>query len=122
MVQAYVKVTDGGYVTEWSLSRQDGFQQVETEEALISNIDAVQVVGGVAILDKEKQAKVIQEAERPSDFDLMKQQNAALMMQLAEQSQVVEQLQQMNAQSALSQAELDERLKTVEGVERNELS
>ncbi|MBC1420078.1 hypothetical protein [Listeria fleischmannii] len=58
MVQAFVKVTDDGYVTEWSLSRQIGFQQIETEESLISNIDCVQVVDGVAILDEEKQAKV----------------------------------------------------------------
>lgn len=117
MVQAFVKVTEGGYVSEWSTSRQIGFQQIETEESLISNIDCVQVVDGVAILDEEKQAKIIQESQKPTDSDLLKQQNAALMMQLAEQNQVVEQLQQMNAQSAVAQAELDERLKNLEGVE-----
>ncbi len=117
MVQAYVKVTDSGYVTEWSLSEQEGFQQIETEKSLITNVDCVQVVDGVAVLDEEKQAKIIQDTQKPTDFDLMKQQNAALMMQLAEQNHVTEQLKQMNAQSAFSQADLDERLKKLEGVE-----
>lgn len=84
MVQAFVKVTDGGYVTEWSMSRQIGFQQIEADESLISNIDCVQVVDGVAILDEEKQAKIIQENQKPTDLVQIEQENADLALQLAE--------------------------------------
>lgn len=118
-MKVYVQVNEVGYIHNWSKKALAGYQEIECEETLASKmlLDCVRVINGVAQLDETKQAELIQAFNQPTDSDLMKQQNAALMMQLAEQNQIIEQLQQMNAQSAVSQAELDERLKNLEGVE-----
>lgn len=118
-MKIYVQVNEDGYIHNWSKKAIEGYQEIECEETLASKmlLDCVRVINGTAQLDETKQIELVQAFNRPTDSDLMKQQNASLMMQLAEQTQVIEQLQQMNAQSAISQAELDERLKNLEGVE-----
>ncbi|MBC2190545.1 hypothetical protein [Listeria booriae] len=59
MVKAFVKIGADGYVNEWVAPKaEDGYILVESDESLVTNIDCVKIVNGVAVLDKEKQEEL----------------------------------------------------------------
>ncbi|KGL45391.1 hypothetical protein EP56_07490 [Listeriaceae bacterium FSL A5-0209] len=59
MVKAFVKIGEDGYVNEWVAPREDaGYILIESDESLVTNIDCVKVVNGVATLDKSKQEEL----------------------------------------------------------------
>ncbi|MBC2004629.1 hypothetical protein HCA78_12665 [Listeria booriae] len=59
MVKAFVKIGVDGYVNEWVAPKaEDGYILVESDESLVTNIDCVKVVNGVAVLDKDKQEEL----------------------------------------------------------------
>ncbi|MBC1231482.1 hypothetical protein [Listeria booriae] len=62
MVKAFVKIGADGYVNEWVAPRlEDGYMLIESDDSLVTNIDCVKIVNGVAVLDKEKQEELQEE-------------------------------------------------------------
>ncbi|MBC6308105.1 hypothetical protein HCJ66_00930 [Listeria sp. FSL L7-1582] len=69
MVKAFVKIGADGYVNEWVAPKaEDGYVLIESDESLVTNIDCVNIINGVAVLDKTKQEE-LQEANK----DLLEQ-------------------------------------------------
>lgn len=59
MAKAFVKIGADGYVNEWVAPKEeDGYMLIESDDSLVTNIDCVKVVNGVAVLDKEKQEEL----------------------------------------------------------------
>lgn len=66
MKDIYVSVGEDGYIQEWcNVQGNDDlperFFKIKADEKLFYNVDAVKIVDGIAVLDKERQQVVMVE-------------------------------------------------------------
>ncbi|EPB7466456.1 hypothetical protein IBB45_13140 [Listeria innocua] len=102
-MKSFVTVNNDGYIDMWSNQNVEGFIEVETSENDVNLINVCKVENGKVILDEKRQQEIIasQRAEK-TELELLKQENADMMLYVAE---VEQKTQQDNADLLLSLAE-----------------
>ncbi|HHQ0349296.1 TPA: hypothetical protein ACSKJX_000504 [Listeria innocua] len=102
-MKSFVTVNSDGYIDMWSNQKLEGFAEVETSESNMNLINVCKVENGKVILDEKRQQEIIanQRAEK-TELELLKQENADMMLYVAE---VEQKTQQDNADLLLSLAE-----------------
>ncbi|HHQ0858437.1 TPA: hypothetical protein ACSK8Q_000481 [Listeria innocua] len=102
-MKSFVTVNNDGYIDMWSSQKVEGFIEVETSENDINLINVCKIENGKVVLDEKRQQEIIasQRAEK-TELELLKQENADMMLYVAE---VEQKTQQDNANLLLSLAE-----------------
>ncbi|HHQ0867260.1 TPA: hypothetical protein ACSK7Q_000705 [Listeria innocua] len=102
-MKSFVTVNSDGYIDMWSNRKLEGFIEVETSENDINLINVCKMENGKVVLDEKRQQGIIasQRAEK-TELELLKQENADMMLYVAE---VEQKTQQDNADLLLSLAE-----------------
>lgn len=102
-MKSFVTVNSDGYIDMWSNRKLEGFIEVETSENDINLINVCKIENGKVVLDEKRQQEIIasQRAEK-TELELLKQENADMMLYVAE---VEQKTQQDNADLLLSLAE-----------------
>ncbi|WP_271005391.1 hypothetical protein [Listeria seeligeri] len=102
-MKSFVTVNSNGYIDMWSNRKLEGFIEVETSENDINLINVCKIQSGKVVLDEKRQQEIIasQRAEK-TELELLKQENADMMLYVAE---VEQKTQQDNADLLLSLAE-----------------
>ncbi|EIR6844827.1 TPA: hypothetical protein ACSLA0_002087 [Listeria innocua] len=102
-MKSFVTVNSDGYIDMWSNRKLEGFIEVETSENDINLINVCKIQSGKVVLDEKRQQEIIasQRAEK-TELELLKQENADMMLYVAE---VEQKTQQDNADLLLSLAE-----------------
>ncbi|HCJ4262294.1 TPA: hypothetical protein NR443_000369 [Listeria innocua] len=102
-MKSFVTVNSDGYIDMWSNHKLEGFIEVETAENNMNLINVCKIENGKVVLDEQRQQEIIasQRAEK-TELELLKQENADMMLYVAE---VEQKTQQDNADLLLSLAE-----------------
>ncbi|EAF5658814.1 hypothetical protein [Listeria innocua] len=102
-MKSFVTVNKDGYIDMWSNQKVEGFIEVETAENNMNLINVCKIENGKVVLDEKRQQEIIasQRAEK-TELELLKQENADMMIYVAE---VEQKTQQDNADLLLSLAE-----------------
>ncbi|MBC1478013.1 hypothetical protein HB892_09725 [Listeria welshimeri] len=102
-MKSFVTVNSDGYIDMFSNRKLEGFIEVETSENDINLINVCKIENGKVVLDEKRQQEIIasQRAEK-TELELLKQENADMMLYVAE---VEQKTQQDNADLLLSLAE-----------------
>ncbi|HBM3884981.1 TPA: hypothetical protein LWJ46_001050 [Listeria innocua] len=102
-MKSFVTVNSDGYIDMWSNHKLEGFIEVETAENNMNLINVCKIENGKVVLDEKRQQEIIasQRAEK-TELELLKQENADMMIYVAE---VEQKTQQDNADLLLSLAE-----------------
>lgn len=102
-MKSFVTVNSDGYIDMWSNRKLEGFIEVETSENDINLINVCKIQSGKVVLDEKRQQEIIasQRTEK-TELELLKQENADMMLYVAE---VEQKTQQDNANLLLSLAE-----------------
>ncbi|EQC0708840.1 hypothetical protein ACY2DP_002042 [Listeria innocua] len=102
-MKSFVTVNSDGYIDMWSNQNVEGFIEVETSENDVNLINVCKIENGKVVLDEKRQQEIIasQRAEK-TELELLKQENADMMLYVAE---VEQKTQQDNADLLLSLAE-----------------
>ncbi|HBM4122817.1 TPA: hypothetical protein LWK67_002526 [Listeria innocua] len=102
-MKSFVTVNSDGYIDMWSNQNVEGFIEVETSENNMNLINVCKIENGKVVLDEKRQQEIIasQRAEK-TELELLKQENADMMLYVAE---VEQKTQQDNADLLLSLAE-----------------
>ncbi|MBC1616431.1 hypothetical protein HB904_09540 [Listeria booriae] len=79
----YVLLDAEGYIVAWSLSEQQGFQEIEAKAEDVNKLDFVRIVDGKAQVDEERRQQVIKAFEESSltDVEKLTQENELLKAQ-----------------------------------------
>ncbi|WP_149022063.1 hypothetical protein [Listeria fleischmannii] len=115
----YVQLDEAKYVTAWSHVPQASFIEVECDEKLASQclLDCVQVKEGKAVVDSKRQAELVEAFSQPSVLEQVQKQLSLLVRDAAQQASRIEQLQEISAKSAQTQAYLAAQVAKLEGGE-----
>ncbi|WP_267649113.1 hypothetical protein [Listeria innocua] len=102
-MKSFVTVNSDGYIDMWSNHKLEGFIEVETAENNMNLINVCKIENSKVVLDEKRQQEIIasQRAEK-TELELLKQENADMMLYVAE---VEQKTQQDNADLLLSLAE-----------------